>query len=628
MCRMIIRFLLFIFLLLLTKNVYALEDCKWDNQKGVPCLTVTKTPNTSLYSSKGVNKVIITKQDIENSGAIDVKSVLDMVPGLDLKQNGESGQLSSLFMRGTNSNHTLVLLNGIAINDQSTTQGLHNFGQDFVQTIQQIEIYKGASGAHFGPSAIGGAINFITDIDYTNNLSVSGNFNTSVLNSNYSMITDNGWHLNFKGSQTDSETKSARSKGLEKDGAINQQVNINTKKWLSDNLKFRSTVYARQTNADYDGSNTAEKGYTADDQMYTIQSGFDYKKDNKEDSLTFHYNGYDREYNENGVYLDNYYSKSYVLKGERKVNYSEKLSYGLGSDYTYNSGKFSNFGSFYPNSTVDAHVYDLGIFGNAGYRLNENTTLSAFIRSDDHRTTDLNNTYKLNINTFYKMFDFNITQSTGLRNPSLYELYGSNGRTDTYKHVANPNANPEKSITNEYSIGYKFSEKLYFSTTGYRTSISDALLYNSTFNGGSGYTNTKGDLKQKGLESNVVFGGKNQKLTFSNTISSSKQLDGTHQLNRPDSTYGINYSKKFYTKTRGSFNLSYDYKHFGKAFDYVNNVITKVDSTDIMNIVLSNNIFDYNFSFAVTNLLNEAYERPVGYSANGRQIVFGLKKSF
>ena len=55
-------------------------------------------------------------------------------------------------MRGTNSNHTLVLLNGIAINDQSTTQGLHNFGQDFVQTLQKIEIFKGPNGAHFGPS--------------------------------------------------------------------------------------------------------------------------------------------------------------------------------------------------------------------------------------------------------------------------------------------------------------------------------------------------------------------------------------------------------------------------------------------------------------------------------------------
>ena len=58
---------------------------------------------------------------MKNSGAIDVKTILDMVPGLDLKQNGQSGQSTSLFMRGTNSNHTLVLLNGIAINDLSTT---------------------------------------------------------------------------------------------------------------------------------------------------------------------------------------------------------------------------------------------------------------------------------------------------------------------------------------------------------------------------------------------------------------------------------------------------------------------------------------------------------------------------
>ena len=161
----IIKILLIFLISIFTFNAYALEKCKWNNKRGVPCLTVTKTPNTSGFSTIGVNKQIITKQDILKSGAIDVKSVLDMVPGLDLKQNGQQGQLTSLFMRGTNSNHTLVLLNGIAINDQSTTQGLHNFGQDFVQTIQQVEIYKGANGAHFGPSAIGGAINFITDVN-------------------------------------------------------------------------------------------------------------------------------------------------------------------------------------------------------------------------------------------------------------------------------------------------------------------------------------------------------------------------------------------------------------------------------------------------------------------------------
>ena len=54
-------------------------------------------------------------------------------------------------MRGTNSNHTLVLLNGIPINDQSSPKAMFDFGYDFLQGLQQIEIYKGASGAIFGP---------------------------------------------------------------------------------------------------------------------------------------------------------------------------------------------------------------------------------------------------------------------------------------------------------------------------------------------------------------------------------------------------------------------------------------------------------------------------------------------
>ena len=134
-----------------------------------------------------------------------------------------------------------------------------------------------------------------------------------------------------------------------------------------------------------------------------------------------------------------------------------------------------------------------------------------------------------------------LTQSTGLRNPSLYELYGNNGRTDSFKHVANPDADPEKSRTNELKIKYSFNDSLSLENTFYRSFIEDALLYNGSYKGGSGYTNNKSDLKQDGIESNLVFKVNNHRLSIYNTISSSKQEDGSHQLNRPDSTYGINY---------------------------------------------------------------------------------------
>ena len=110
--------------------------------------------------------------------------------------------------------------------------------------------------------------------------------------------------LNVKGSFTESKTGSARQNGSEEDGVENKQVNINLKKWLNDNLKFKSTIYSRQTETDYDNSVSLENNYTADDRMYAFQAGFDYKKDNKEDTIIFHYNKYDREYNENGS-LDN-----------------------------------------------------------------------------------------------------------------------------------------------------------------------------------------------------------------------------------------------------------------------------------------------------------------------------------
>ena len=291
-----LKILLFLLFFSTSAASYELKNCDWNNEKNIPCITINKTPNTSAYSEPGINKKIITKNDIVNSGSIDINDVLKLVSGLEVFQSGPKGQSASVFTRGSESNHTLVLLNGIPINDQSVTDGLHDFGQDFVQTIQQIEVYKGANGAHFGPSAIAGAVNFITAIDYENNISFSGfNNKNNSINGNYTKITDNEWHLNFKASKNQSKTNSAIADGSEKDAMQNMAINLNILKWINDNTKFISTVYSRKTKADYDGSSTDESGYVSDNNMHAFQTGLSRIYKYKEESIIFHYHNYDRE---------------------------------------------------------------------------------------------------------------------------------------------------------------------------------------------------------------------------------------------------------------------------------------------------------------------------------------------
>ena len=386
---MLIRVLTILILLFSNLNAKDLEKCEWDNRKGIPCLTISKTSNTSEYNKKNVIKKVFNKKEIEATGARDTFDLLKLIPGLDYYQSGQKGQTGAIFMRGSESNHTLVLLNGIPINDQSTTNGIHDFGQDFIQTVQQIEVYKGSNGSHFGPDAIGGAINFITDIDYNNSLSVSGfNLNNNSLNYNQTKITDNGWHLNFKGTANQIMTDSAIAKGSEKDGTQNYQINLNSNKWINENLKFKSTFYGRDTQSDYDKNASTEENVTSDNKMYAIQAGFERFTNNSFDNFIIHYHNYDRKYDEQGT-VNKYYSETITTKAERDLTFNNKISFGYGAEYKYDWGDYTTL-TF--TSQTKGHLKNLGIFANTGYKFNDNQSLSMHIRNDDHKETGGNKT--------------------------------------------------------------------------------------------------------------------------------------------------------------------------------------------------------------------------------------------
>ncbi len=611
-----------IFLLVFLNFIFALahaeelEKCKWKNISGEPCLTIFKAPNTSKITENTLEKIIITKKQMNESGYMDVRSVLEQIPGLDVYSDGPIGQKTSIFMRGTNSNHTLVLLNGIPINDQSSPKAMFDFGYDFLQGLQQIEIYKGASGAIFGPAAIGGAINFVTDINYDNSISLSGsNERTNSFNGNYSYITNNGWHHNLQAASSQIEELSTQNSN-DLDGTKNISLNYNSMKFLNDNLKFKTTGYLRKTDSGYDSWD--DEKANADNIMYAFQSSFESKKNNIEDLFTSHIHVHDRYYDT--AVKNKYYSQSYNFKGERRLEIANNLSLGFGSDYNYNKGDFKVHGNW--GSSAKGHADNLGLFTNLGYKLNKTTLLSSHLRGDKHKYSQENITYRLSAKKIFDKFSINFSESTGLRHPDLYVLHGSNP-SGTFKSMKT--TKPETSLTRELSFKYNFSNYLSFQSAGYKSSVSDVLNRGTAT---SGY-NEMIDIEQEGIENSLEFKNKKQRLSLTSTFSKSREGNGRPQLRRPEKQFGINYSKKFQSDFFGQLKLKYDYRHVGKVEDWKNGSYrAKVDSSDIMNFSLSKEYNKNSLSLNVFNLTDEIYQRPDTYNQEGRRIGLSLKHRY
>src|SRR2546423_823592 len=120
--------------------------------------TATETPIDRVASSV----TVITAKDMERDQRRTVPDALATVPGLNVVQSGGPGGLTSVFMRGTNSNHTKVLIDGIDASDPSNPNRSFDLGQLLMSTIQQIEVLRGPQSGLYGADALGGVISIIT----------------------------------------------------------------------------------------------------------------------------------------------------------------------------------------------------------------------------------------------------------------------------------------------------------------------------------------------------------------------------------------------------------------------------------------------------------------------------------
>lgn len=213
-------------------------------------IIVTATRTEIPLSDAIVPVTVITREDIELSLATDLAELLRFQAGIDLGRSGGPGQATSIFMRGTESNHTLVLIDGIRINPG--TLGGAAIQHISPEIIERIEIVKGARSALFGTDAIGGVINIITrrarDAYVETSVGV-GSFNTSsayVSAGNRSDSGEFGITLNWQ----DTDGYAPRVDSELKRGYDNLSVNLYASRRLGNN-EFSVRHWQAEGNVEY-----------------------------------------------------------------------------------------------------------------------------------------------------------------------------------------------------------------------------------------------------------------------------------------------------------------------------------------------------------------------------------------
>jgi len=145
---------------LLPLAAQAEQSNAYQNSLALPPLVVTSGRQLEPQRRATAATSVFTREDIERLQVRSVPELLSRVPGVSIVQNGGRGSLTSVFLRGANSNQTLVLVDGVRLN--AAASGLARLEFLSPEQIERVEVVRGPRSALYGADAIGGVIQIFT----------------------------------------------------------------------------------------------------------------------------------------------------------------------------------------------------------------------------------------------------------------------------------------------------------------------------------------------------------------------------------------------------------------------------------------------------------------------------------
>ena len=600
------------------------------------------TPTKEIATSV----TVITKQELEQTNKTTVIEALQEVLGISILQSGPVGSSASVMLRGANSEHTLVMIDGVEVNDPITPARTYDFSHLRVEGIECVEILRGPQSTLYGSDAMAGVINIITKKGqgkprlHLSSLGGSyGTFSgTAGLTGSMAKLHYSLWASSLT-SQGFSAANAALEGNTEADGYKNLSLSARAGYKASDNIDLDFSARFIDTKSDIDNYGSAfgddPNNIQTYDSLYLkghIRGLF--LKNRWEQKLTLSHVNSNRE-------TDNPTDEQHPFDADRSHYKSSLIKLDWQNNLFLHKSNTLTFGAEYQQEQGESSYHSESVWGpstslfplkkanNTGIYIQDQMRLAgvffmtAGIRLDSHSQSGRSTTYRIAPAFFVQQTNTKLkaTYGTGFKSPSIYQLYAPG---NVWGPIGNENLKPEE--TTSWDLGIEqdlWDGKVRLGGTYFSSRFENLIDYDYTL----GYINIA-KASSKGIEVLLEFLPADN-LAFSASYShivAKDQNSGEALLRRPKDKFTANVNFRFFAKGRFILSLI----HLGARDDqeWIDWISTRVqmDPFTLLNAVGSYDIRpNIQLFLRLDNILDHQYELIKGYGTPGLSAYGGFK---